>query len=215
MPGSLIIGLGGTLRSDSSSESALKVALEAAHSLGASTTVFAASDLDLPFYDPKESARTPKASTLIEAFRQADGVVVCSPGYHGASSGMIKNALDYVEDLVGDDRVYLADLPVGCIGMAYGAQAAVSVVGGLRTIAHALRAFPTPYGAAVVARPGLFAGGLCTDPEIATQLQLVGRQVVEYAVATRRARLSRRRPDGLRGDDERHPLDPTPTGPGC
>lgn len=187
MGGSLIVGLGGTLRSESSSELALKVALKAAKTLGADTTLFAASDLDLPFYDPKEPSRTPKAERLVDALRRADGVVMCSPGYHGGVSGLIKNALDYVEDLVGDKRVYLGDLPVGCIGVANGSQAAASVVGGLRTVAHALRAFPTPYGAAVVARPGLFVGGLCTDPEVMSQLMLVGQQVVEYAEATRRA----------------------------
>ena len=41
------------------------------------------------------------------AYRWADGLLVASPGYHGGISGMMKNALDYVEDLRADERVYL------------------------------------------------------------------------------------------------------------
>lgn len=181
-----IVGVGGTLRPQSSSEVALRVALRSAEAMGATVEAFAAADLDLPFYDPEDGARTDGAARMVDAFRRADGLVLASPGYHGAVSGMIKNALDYVEDLVADDRVYFADIPVGCIGVAYGSQAAVSVVAGLRTITHALRAFPTPYGAAVVSRRGLFDATGCTDPDVTAQLELVGRQVVEYSRATSR-----------------------------
>lgn len=40
-------------------------------------------------------------------------MVVGSPGYHGAVSGLVKNALDYIEDLREDPRVYLDDTPWG------------------------------------------------------------------------------------------------------
>src|SRR5258708_944025 len=114
---------------------------------------------------PADPDRTEKARELIDTLREADGVIVASPGYHRAVSGMIKNALDYVEDMAGDARVYLDGLPFGCIGVAHGSQAAVSVLTNLRSIAHALRAYPTPYGAAIVAGPHIFAGGGCVDPE--------------------------------------------------
>jgi FMN reductase len=177
----LVVGLGGTVRARSTSETALRTALQGAEAAGARTELFAAHDLELPFYDPKAPARVPAARRLVEALRSADGVIVASPGYHGAISGLIKNALDYTEDLVGDERVYLDGLPFGCIGVAYGAQAAVSVLANLRGIAHALRAFPTPYGAAVVAGAGIFDKGCCVDCETSERLALVGRQVVEMA----------------------------------
>jgi FMN reductase len=177
----LVLGLGGTVRASSTSETALRIALEGAEAAGARTELFAAHDLELPFYDPKAPGRSPEALRLVEALRSADGVIVASPGYHGAISGLIKNALDYTEDLVNDDRVYLNGLPFGCIGVAYGAQAAVTVLANLRGIAHALRAFPTPYGAAIVAGPGIFSQGCCLDRDTAERLALVGRQVVEMA----------------------------------
>jgi len=48
----------------------------------------------------------------------------------------------------------------------------------LRTIVHALRGWPTPFGAAVRTASGLFdQDGSCSDPAIAEQLALVGQQV--------------------------------------
>ena len=90
-----------------------------------------------------------KALELVEALRDADAVVVGSPGYHGAVSGLVKNALDYIEDLREDPRVYLDNTPWGCISCAYGWQAAVGTLGQLRSIGHALRAWPTPLGVAI------------------------------------------------------------------
>jgi FMN reductase len=176
-----IVGIGGTVRANSTSETALRVALEGAQAVGATVELFAAADLELPFYDLKTPVRSDGAVRLVTALRAADGVIVSSPGYHGAISGLIKNALDYTEDLVADDRVYLSGLPFGCIGVAYGSQAAVSVLANLRGIAHALRAFPTPYGAAVVAGPTVFDSGRCIDELTASRLALVGQQVTELA----------------------------------
>jgi FMN reductase len=175
----LVVGIGGTVRVGSTSEIALRVALDGAQAAGARVRMFSAAELDLPFYDPKSPDRTEEARQLVDALRDADGIIVASPGYHGALSGMIKNALDYVEDMAGDERVYLDGLPFGCISVAHGSQAAVMVLTNLRGIAHALRAYPTPYGAAIVAGPHIFAGGACIDSETTSRLRLIGTQVAD------------------------------------
>lgn len=182
----LIVGVGGTVRRDSSSEILLRVALAAAEAAGAETICLTAVDIALPFYEGG-IARTPEARRLTGALRRADGLIVASPGYHGAVSGLIKNALDYAEDLACDPRPYLDGIPVGCLGVAYGKQAAVAVVDQLRTVAHSLRGFPTPYGAAVVVEPGAFVEGRCTDASLVAQASLVGAQVVSFAHAMRPA----------------------------
>ena len=92
---------------------------------------------------------TREAIELIEALREADAVIVGSPGYHGGISGLVKNALDYIEDMRDDSRVYLDNKPWGCISCAYGWQAAVGTLDQLRAIGHALRAWPTPLGVAI------------------------------------------------------------------
>ena len=98
----LIIGIGGTTRPGSSSEVALRTALDGARACGADVRLFGASDLQLPLYDPTAPTRTDEAVALIDAITRADGVVISSPGYHGTVSGLVKNALDYVEDSAAD-----------------------------------------------------------------------------------------------------------------
>jgi hypothetical protein len=54
--------------------------------------------------------------------------------------------------------------------------------GTLRLIAHALRAWPTPFGAAPNASTPLFeTDGTCIDSKIADQLCIIATQVVEFA----------------------------------
>jgi FMN reductase len=182
MGSGLIVGIGGTQRAGSSSEAALRVALDEAARAGFEVRAFCAQDLDLPLYDPGVVTRTPAAAELVAAVRAADGVIMSSPGYHGTISGMVKNALDYTEDLAKDEeRVYLDGLPVGCIAVAYGWQAAVNTLNALRDVAHALRGMPTPYGAAVNASDKVFAGGECIDDGVRASLEMVGRQVADLA----------------------------------
>ncbi len=81
-----------------------------------------------------------EAIQLIEALREADWpAIVGSPGYHGGISGLVKNALDYIEDMRADSRVYLDNKPWGCISCAYGWQAAVGTLNQLRGIGNALQ----------------------------------------------------------------------------
>jgi FMN reductase len=108
-------------------------------------------------------------------------VIVASPAYHGSISGMVKNALDYLEDTAKDKRVYLDGVPVGLIVTAYGWQATGSTLATLRSIVHALRGWPTPLGAAINTSGRIFNDGQCNDEGAAAQLDLIGRQVYEFA----------------------------------
>jgi FMN reductase len=177
-----VVGIGGSLRADSQSERALRIALDGAAQAGAKTTLVSGVDLVLPFYDPADPERSPTARRLVDELRAADGVVLVSPGYHGTVSGLVKNALDYIEDLRHDDRPYLDGRAVGCVATARGWQAAVTTLTSLRSIVHALRAWPTPLGAAVNSAQVEFgADGGCTDEQVVATLRTIGSQVVEFA----------------------------------
>ena len=178
-----VVGVGGTTRAGSSTERALRVALRAAEAKGAATELFAGQELaTLPLYAPERPDRTEVASRLIAGLRQADGVIIASPGYHGSVSGLVKNALDYIEDLREDDRVYLSGLPVGVIATGAGWQAIGSTLSTLRDIVHALRGWVTPLGAGVRTVGQLFdEAGNCLDEHAALQLRLVGEEVVDFA----------------------------------
>jgi FMN reductase len=178
----VIVGIGGTTVAGSSTELALQVAAAAARSEGADVKLFNGEQLAaLPHYEPGIFATSQIAQALVESIRRADGLLIASPGYHGSISGLVKNAIDYLEETSKDARVYLDGLPVGLIVTAYGWQATGSTLGTLRSIVHALRGFPTPMGAAIKSGKGLFVDGQCTDRGAAAQLSLVGRQVAGFA----------------------------------
>src|SRR5580692_4519154 len=179
----LIVGIGGTVRSPSSSERVLTAALAAAEAAGARTQMFGGEILSrLPIYNPADPGEPPERSALVEAVRSADGVIVATPGYHGSLSGLIKNALDSLEPLRDDARPYLDGRAVGCIVVADGWQACGSALAALRSIVHALRGWPTPLGATINSALKPFDDdGALIDPRDAFQVATVARQVVEFA----------------------------------
>ena len=184
-----MLGIGGTTRDGSATERALRVSLAAAAALGADTAVFAGGDLlSLPMYRPGGLHRDDVAERLVSLFRQLDGIIIATPAYHGSISGLVKNALDYTEDLRADARVYFDGCAVGCICCAGGWQAAGQTLVAMRTIAHALRGWPTPFGAMInTSLPVFDQSGQAVDESTNLQLKLVGRQVAEFASMRLRA----------------------------
>jgi FMN reductase len=188
-----IVGLGGTNRPGSSSEKALRLALAHAQAAGAEVELFSGRDLDLPTYNPGDSARTSGATNMIAALRRADGILLASPGYHGSISGLVKNALDYVEDMRNDPRPYFEGRAVGLIACAAGYQATGSTLISLRSVVHALRGWPTPYAVAINTAVNPAAGErAAADDEIDSQLNILALQVVQFV--RMRAALAREMP---------------------
>lgn len=174
------------MRPDSLSEQLLRSALGVAHDAGADTVLLPAGELDLPMYEPDSVARTPAARHLVAELRRADGVILCSPGYHGGMSGMLKNALDYAEDLRDADRPYLEGRAVACIAVASGWQATTTTLVAMRSLVHALRGWPTPLGVAVNST-AMTADSIATG-QVGRQLRVAAEQVVWFAhLATRAA----------------------------
>ncbi len=178
----LIVGIGGTPRAGSTTERAMQVALAAAQAQGARIRMISGPDLVVPMYTTDLAERTEKSLALVQAIRECDGLVIASPAYHGSISGLVKNALDYTEDLRTDPRVYLDGIAVGLIACAGGWQAGAQTLATLRSIVHALRGWPTPLGASLNTSTGIFdADGACVDLSSRMQLESVGKQVVEFA----------------------------------
>lgn len=182
MSSPLIVGLGGSTRPNSTSEKALRAALAACERLGARTQIIAGPDLPFEPYDPVLPERGEKARTMVEAVKLADGLIIASPSYHGTISGLIKNAIDYIEDLRTDARPYLDGRAVGHIVVADGPQAFGATLGTLRSLTHALRGWPAPYAALVHGGHKPFTEtGKVADEAVGAALDLVAAQVVEFA----------------------------------
>jgi FMN reductase len=173
-----ILGLGGTTRQGSSSERALRAALDIAARAGAKTDILLADELDFPAYAPERGQLGPQASRLLDLVRRADGVIVASPGFHGGPSGLIKNALDHLEELREDERPYLDGRAIGCIVCAAGWQATATTLAALRSTIHALRGWPTPLGVTINSTS---VGDVDPIVAAAPQLGLLVDQVVNLA----------------------------------
>jgi len=177
----LIVGLGGSGNPAGSTERILRRALEAADRAGARTVCFDGQALNLPMYE-YGAARLEKAMALIEALRGADGVIIASPSYHGTVPGLLKNAIDYIEDMAKDERPYLDGRSVGLISVAAGWQATGSTLATLRAIAHALRGWPTPLAITVnSAQPVFDSHGELIDPALGAQFDVLAHQLIGFA----------------------------------
>lgn len=178
----LIVGIGGTAREGSTSELALQAALSHARGQGCETVCFSGTELPSEIFDPSQSARSDAARSLVDAIRRADGLIISTPSYHGGISGLIKNAFDFIEDLSDDSRIYLDGRAVGCIVCAHGAQAMGTTLSSLRSMVHALRGWPTPYGATIMVRTGIFGSPEApADGDAVQACCTVADQVIDFA----------------------------------
>ncbi|MDX3537514.1 NAD(P)H-dependent oxidoreductase [Streptomyces sp. MB09-01] len=176
-----VAGIGGSTRPGSSTETALRAVLAEAERLGARTLCLTAGDLVLPPYE-SGGVRGPRQRRLVEAMAGATALVLASPAYHGTMSGLVKNALDYAEDLREHPAPYFSGRPVGLLAVARGAQGAASALASLRSTVHALRGWPTPLGVTVDTSRACFGpDGRCLDPRLQHHFTALAEQLVGFA----------------------------------
>ncbi len=134
----------------------------------------------LPLYNPDFPDRTDEARELVSAFKAADAVLIGTPAYHAGISGLVKNAIDYTEDLRADARPYLHGRPVGIVVTSAGWQGGGVTLTSVRTIVHALRGWPTPMGIIANTLDSIFGpAGEILDPKLSEQLDILARTLVE------------------------------------
>lgn len=92
----LIIGICGSLRPNSYTKKALSVALKGCAEVGARTKLISLSEYNLVFCNgnKNESELPSDVFKLREEIKEAKGILLGTPEYHGSFSGVLKNALD-------------------------------------------------------------------------------------------------------------------------
>ena len=137
----LLLGISGSLRKESTNTKLMRAA---ARAFGPDT--FVEGDLNLPLFngDLEDSAGIPtKVQTLADQIKAADAVIISTPEYNKAPSGVLKNALDWVSRTKGGPW---KDKPVAIMSAAAGRA------GGERT-QFALRLMMTPFRPNIVQGP--------------------------------------------------------------
>lgn len=184
-----VLALSGSTRPGSTSEGALHAVSRLLAERTATVTHLTGRELLLPVYDTESTERQPGVLRLLAEVTRADAVILASPGYHAGMSGLLKNALDYLEDTASADRPYFTDRPVGLIATARGWQAAVATLAGMRSVVHALRGWPTPLGVCInSALTPVTPDGRCADPAVIAQLTTLADQVLRGPIRHQTAR---------------------------
>lgn len=147
MAGERILTICGALRAGSTNRLLLDEARRAFGEAG-----WQDADLRLPLFDEDiEIAEGIPAAVqhLADQIAAADGVIISTPEYNKALSGVLKNALDWVSRVKGNPW---ADKPVAIMSAADGRS------GGERAQAS-LRLAMVPFRARIVAGPDVFVAG--------------------------------------------------------
>jgi len=98
-----IVGISGSLRSGSYTTLAVRLALKGAEELECQAKLIDLRDYQLLFCDGKDDeSQFPKdVFRLREEVKQAHGIILGTPEYHGGYSGVLKNALDLMGLIAG------------------------------------------------------------------------------------------------------------------
>jgi len=173
-----VVGISGSLRSASYSRKAVSIALEGAEKAGAQTELLDLREYDLPFSsgNPRERNYPQDVYKLREKIRDADGVILGSPEYHGGMSGVLKNALDLMGFKEFEGKL------IGLIGVSGGLMGATNALVSLRNVGRALHAWVIPEQVSIPQAWKKFnQDGSLKDEALGDRLKRVGEQVAHYS----------------------------------
>ncbi len=172
-----VVAISGSLREGSLTTSALRTALVGSAEAGADTKLIDLREYDLIFAGGENHhLAAPGVARLKEDVKQAHGILLGTPEYHGSFSGVLKNALD----LMGFDE--FEGKMVGLVGVSAGRLGAFDALNSLRNVGRALHAWVVPEQVSIPEAWKFFddSGRLC-DPKLMERLHYVGRRVAEFA----------------------------------
>lgn len=173
-----VIGISGSLRPQSYTRMAVQQALLGAEEVGATTGLVDLREYKLICSDGKrdESELPKEVLRLRDELRQAQGMIIGTPEYHGSFSGVLKNALDLMGFPEFEGKI------IGLAGVAGGVMGATHSLDGLRVVGRALRAWVLPQQVSIPEAWKVFdASGAVKDQRIKERLISVGQQVARFA----------------------------------
>jgi NAD(P)H-dependent FMN reductase len=173
MPATHVVAICGSLREESYTRKSLRVALDAAEGLDATTDLVDMREMDVPMYGTagKEPGDVPE---LVRRVDEADAILLGTPMYHGSYSSPLKTALDYC----GFDE--FEHKTVGLLAVS-GGSFPVTALDHLRSVCRALNAWVLPYQAAVPNSSSRFEDGEFVDDDLRDRVATLGQRVVQYA----------------------------------
>lgn len=138
---------------------------------GIETEVLNVGTLGLPFFDFSHR-NTPEAVVhMVSRFKAATHQIWLTPLYHGSMTGMMKNALDWLEVTAQDEPAYLTNQFAGMICWADGGHA-LNGITAMENVAKSLRAWVLPFSIPAMQRLLIDEHGMLSD-EYARKIDLM------------------------------------------
>lgn len=168
-----IAALGGSLRPQSLTYRATELALKKAASPDISTELIDLRNLHLPFCNGGQLyPNYPDVEVLRSKIRNANGLIIATPEYHGNMSGVLKNALDLLEE------EHLAGKVVAMVAIVGGAHS-TNALNTLRLVCRQLHCWVLPDQIVIPYSEESFnAQGELKDPELERRME----KMVEHLV---------------------------------
>ena len=178
----------GSRREGSYTRAALHYALDAAAEAGAETDYVDLGAVDLPLYHP-DADEQGESAELMARMRDADGVLLGSPVYHGSYSSAFRNFHDYCSFDEYEDTV------VGLVVVAGGGTVA-STLDHMRVTVRGVHGWVLPHQVGIGGASGKFeeraepadddelgAGAryAFTDADLRDRTETLGRRIAAYA----------------------------------
>ena len=177
-----LLGIAGSMRSNSYSFKALEHALKIAkNNYNAEINIFDLRKNRLPIYEPNlnhdqiqtiEKESLQMANTLV---KWADAIILTSPDYHGSMSGVLKNFLDYFwKEFSGKTFGYI------CASHEKG----LTVMEQMRTAVRQCYGWSMPYGISTSSDDFDDAGNIINKKTL-LRIEMLSRDLVYYGKAIR------------------------------
>jgi FMN reductase len=165
-----LLGVSGSLRSNSHGLLALNIILQSAKDLGAETRLLDLRESALPMYNP-DAQPDEHVSRVLSDVTWADAFILSTPDYHGTMSGAMKNFLDYHwSEFSGKLFGYL------CASHEKG----ITAMEGMRLAVRQCYGWSLPYGVAINSHHDLDENGQIKNPNLISRLKMTARDMVIY-----------------------------------
>jgi FMN reductase len=172
-----VIGIGGSLRENSTAYLALEHAMTLLRGLGCSTQIIDLRKTILPFCNGDGSELWPEYPGVAEmraSVSRAHAFVLSTPEYHGSISGVLKNALD----LLGEEQL---NGKVAAVISVLGGPANGNALNDLSRVVRACHAWVMPQYIAIGHAHTAFENGVIRDKALAHRFVEFAHSLVESA----------------------------------
>lgn len=167
-----LIGIGSSLRKNSSSTKILRMVLEKSQRYGANAELIELHKINLPIFNPNKPREiSDDVTKLNNQMRNADAFILATPDYHGSMSGGMKNFLDY----------YWYELSGKIFGYIVSShEKGLTVMDHMRTAIRQCYGWSLPYGLSIHSEEDFDQYDNINNPRLQLRIENMSRDIVTY-----------------------------------